>query len=140
MEKHITLVGILNIVYRAILMIMAVFLGVLGTWFGHFIEAFAWRGYYRLHDFPPEVSNLVTVILLVIATMMFFVSIVGIIGAIGVLRKKHWGRIVLLIISFLNLLHVPVGTALGAYTIWVLMNDEIIKSFDAAGIAAKSAA
>ncbi len=140
MEKHITLVGILNIVYRAILMIVAVLLGILGAWFGHFMEAFPWRGYYRFHDLPPEISNLVTVVLLVVATIMFFVSVIGIIGAIGVLRKKHWGRIVLLIVSFLNLLHVPVGTALGAYSIWVLMNDEIIKSFDAAGIAARTGA
>lgn len=140
MEKHITLVAILNIVYRAILMIVAVILAAFGAWFEHFMETFVWRGSYRFHDLPPEVMNIVTIVLLAVATIMFIVSIIGIIGAIGVLRKKHWGRIVLLIVSFLNLLHVPVGTALGAYSIWVLMNDEIIKSFDAAGIAAKSAA
>jgi len=37
---------------------------------------------------------------------------------------KSWARIVAIIVGCLNLLHVPFGTALGVYTLWVLLNDE----------------
>jgi hypothetical protein len=37
----------------------------------------------------------------------------------------------MLVISFFNLLRVPLGTILGGYSIWVLLNDETIRLFDA---------
>jgi hypothetical protein len=37
----------------------------------------------------------------------------------------------MLVISFFNLLRIPVGTLLGGYSIWVLLNDETIRLFDA---------
>ncbi|MCK5878323.1 MAG: hypothetical protein KAH24_00990, partial [Holophagae bacterium] len=57
--------------------------------------------------------------------MLFIVlSIPAIIGAIGTLKLKNWGRILLIIVGVFNLPGFPVGTALGAYTLWVLFQKE----------------
>ena len=52
------------------------------------------------------------------------ISVAGIIGGIGLLKRRSWARILLLIVSVLQLLDIPLGTALGIYTIWVLIQDE----------------
>ncbi len=61
---------------------------------------------------------------------MVVVSVVAIIGAVGVMRKREWARVLLLVISFLGLVRVPLGTILGVYSIWVLLNDETIRLFN----------
>jgi hypothetical protein len=48
------------------------------------------------------------------------------------MKKKEWGRITMLVISFFNLIHIPLGTVLGVYSIWVLLNDETIRLFNPA--------
>src|SRR5216684_264832 len=36
-------------------------------------------------------------------------------------RREEWARIVALVMGFIALLSVPIGTALGVYTLWVLL-------------------
>jgi len=126
MEKHVQLVGILNIAYRSVLLMISVLLCSLIAWISPLI-----RGqFYRHNDLPLEFFNFIPLIICTFAAILFVASIVGIIGGIGVLKRKEWGRILTLIISFLNLLHIPIGTALGVYTLWVLMNDQSVKIFN----------
>jgi hypothetical protein len=40
------------------------------------------------------------------------------------LQREPWARIVCLIMGFLALLNIPFGTALGVYTLWVLLPAE----------------
>jgi uncharacterized membrane protein len=126
MEKHVQLVGILNIVYRAFLLLASLIICCLTAWITHFIQF----QIFQHGDAPFEVLNIVPLILLTVAAAMFIVSIFGILGGIGVLKRKEWGRIITLIASFVNLLHIPIGTALGVYTLWVLMNDQSVKIFN----------
>jgi len=88
-------------------------------------------GSIDIHDVPYELIDIVPVVLLVIALLMFVVSVAGIVAAVGVLGRRRWGRVLMLVISFFNLLRVPLGTLLGGYSIWVLLNDETIRLFDA---------
>jgi hypothetical protein len=52
------------------------------------------------------------------------VAVPGLVGGIGLLMKTSWGRIVTLIVSFLKLLDLPFGTALGIYSIVILFRDD----------------
>ena len=63
------------------------------------------------------------------AFIVVAVSIPGIIGGIGLLNHYPWARILVLILGILKLINIPIGTALGIYTIWVLLNDETEKLF-----------
>jgi len=129
MEKHIRLVGILNIVYRALSILGAGVLFILALVFGSLFDSLIWSGHIRPHEVPIELLNIVPLVLCVIGAIIFIVSIVGIIAAYGVLHKREWARILLLVISFFHLLRIPLGTILGVYSIWVLMNDETIRLF-----------
>jgi len=48
----------------------------------------------------------------------------GLIGGIGLLRLAPWSRVFMIVISALDLLGVPFGTALGIYGIWALTRPE----------------
>ncbi len=61
---------------------------------------------------------------------MALLALPGLLAGIGLLRRRNWGRIVAIIVSFLNLLNVPIGTAIGAYSLWVLFQDAATEYFD----------
>ncbi len=54
-------------------------------------------------------------------------SFIGILAALsfvtgyGLLKARPWGRILALVLGFISLLHPPFGTALGVYTLVVLL-------------------
>ncbi|MHC4311838.1 MAG: hypothetical protein ACYSW3_05140 [Planctomycetota bacterium] len=53
-------------------------------------------------------------------------SILDVIAGIGLLKRRNWARILGIIGGILDLLAIPVGTAIGIYTIWILTKEEII--------------
>jgi hypothetical protein len=130
MEKHIQLVGILNLVYRALILLASFILFAVAFFFRYLVEILSHYEYRGPNEVPPEILAIIPIVLTCIGALMFIGSVAGMIASVGVLKKKEWGRIVLLTVSFLNLLHVPLGTMLGVYTIWVLFNDDIIRMFN----------
>ena len=127
MEKHISLVGILNIVYEFFALIGACVLFAIALGFRYFFELLSRYNHHGMDEIPPEVMDIFPIILTTIGILILVFSIIGIIGAIGVIKRKEWGRIMVLVISFFNLIHIPLGTVLGVYSIWVLLNDETIQ-------------
>jgi hypothetical protein len=51
-------------------------------------------------------------------------SVPEVIGGIGLLKRRGWAKILVLIISILDLVNIPIGTAIGIYAIWVLLNEK----------------
>jgi hypothetical protein len=39
----------------------------------------------------------------------------------GLLQREPWARVLALVLAFISLFNVPFGTALGIYTLWVLL-------------------
>jgi phage shock protein PspC (stress-responsive transcriptional regulator) len=120
MEKHVTFVGALQIGYNAfgILAAMFVFLFVVG---GGLIAGLV---------SDDEIVIPITFFLgTLIAMWLVVISVPGIIGGIGVLRRLSWARYLVLVLSVLDLFSVPIGTAIGAYSIWALLQDETAKLF-----------
>ncbi len=132
MEKHLTLAGIFNIVYRSLILLLASILFGIALFFDWLMGVLQHIRALDLEDVPVEVFDIVWVVLIVAAVLMAVVSIAGIVGGAAVLKRKEWGRILLLIVSFLNLWRIPLGTCLGAYTIWVLFHDDTIRLFQPA--------
>jgi hypothetical protein len=40
------------------------------------------------------------------------------------LKHQSWARIAAIVLGIVSLLHPPFGTALGIYTLWVLLSDQ----------------
>ena len=120
MEKHVTLVGALHIGYNAFQLVMAlvVFTFLVG---GGLIGGFVSQ---------EEIVFAVTFVVgAIICLWILMVSLPSIIGGIALLRYKPWGRYMVLVLSVLALFNIPLGTAIGAYSIWVLVHEETAKLF-----------
>ncbi len=130
MDKHIQLAGILNIVYRSVAFLGGMFLLLLAACFWRLFDYLIGIGEIRPHEVPMELVKVVPIVLTFAGIWVILVSILGIVAAAVVLRRKEWGRILLLVISFFTLIRIPLGTALGVYSIWVLLKDETIRVFN----------
>jgi hypothetical protein len=111
MKKHIELLGILNLVYSGMALIVAAFLFVLLSGIGVITR-------------DPVAMGILGTIGIVLSTLLTLLALPGIAAGIGLLKMKAWARIVAIVLGCLDLLHFPFGTALGIYTLWVLLNDE----------------
>ncbi|MCP5110870.1 MAG: hypothetical protein GY953_08560 [bacterium] len=56
--------------------------------------------------------------------VLLVLSLPSIIAGIGLLYFRGWARVLTLVISAIDLLNVPFGTAIGAYSLWVLLSPE----------------
>ncbi len=73
----------------------------------------------------PEVLMAVPIVAAILTFVVFFIALLslpGILAGWGLLNYKPWARILAIVLSALNLLSVPIGTALGVYGLWVLLN------------------
>jgi hypothetical protein len=74
---------------------------------------------------PPEfVQSFLQPLLTLVAIFVLSKALLGFAAGWGLLRRESWARIVALIGGFLALFHPPFGTALGIYTLWVLLPSE----------------
>jgi F0F1-type ATP synthase membrane subunit a len=118
-EKHITTVAALHIGLSIFGIIIGAFIFIILTAIG-----FASR--------DEDALAVLAAIGTIVSIFLFVLSVPGIIGGIGLLKRKEWARILILVVSAIDLINIPIGTALGVYSIWVLVNDETVKLFSAA--------
>jgi hypothetical protein len=130
MDRHLQLTAILNIVYRSLSLLGGIVLIVISGFVSHIFDWLLRSGNIRVEEFPVEIIEIIPPILAAIGFAILLFSILGIVAAVGVMKRKEWGRILLLIVSFFTLIRVPLGTLLAAYTIWVLLNNDSIKAFN----------
>ena len=71
-----------------------------------------------------EATGILMVVAAFVVGFATLLSVPELVGGWALLRRKPWGRAMVLILSFLNLPAFPLGTLVGGYSIWVLMNDE----------------
>lgn len=48
-------------------------------------------------------------------------SAAGMAAGIGLLTRQSWARLLTIMLGFVSLIDMPLGTALGIYTLWVLL-------------------
>jgi hypothetical protein len=113
-QEHVRLVGILWMAYSALNVVAGVVLMVLSrTLFNN-----------RFHITggpPPEVSSWLGPFLTVIGGLILIKAAAGFLAGWGLLQREPWARMVSLVVAFISLFNVPIGTALGIYTLWVLL-------------------
>lgn len=75
-------------------------------------------------------SGLIFVFLITFSITMILTSLPGILAGVGLLRHAGWGRILTIILSILYIpFHIPLGTILGIYSLWVMFSDDTIRLF-----------
>jgi len=65
------------------------------------------------------------------AAAFFFLAlgVPGLVVGLGLLKRRPWARILGIVMSALDLTHIPFGTALGIYGLWVLFNRDAERLF-----------
>ena len=71
-----------------------------------------------------DAAAITTIVAFAIGGFLLVVSLPGLIAGWGLLKRKSWARLLALVIGFLSLLNFPLGTAVGVYTLWILLQDE----------------
>ena len=118
MKQHVSFVGALHIGF-----------GLLGL-AGAMAIFFGFQFLYEFVEDEPLAQKVLSYVGNATALILVFFSSLGIIGGAGLFSYRPWARILVMIVSAMNCLNVPVGTAKGIYSIWVLMQPETIELFE----------
>ncbi|MGQ8335889.1 hypothetical protein ACUNWD_05010 [Sunxiuqinia sp. A32] len=116
MERHINIVAALRIGVSILGIIIALIVFTVLNLVGNFSG-------------DPQANMILSIIANGLAVFFIILSVPGIIGGIGLFQRKEWARILVLIISVLDLFNFPIGTAIGAYSIWALVQPEVVAQF-----------
>lgn len=117
MEKHIDVLGALWIAWGAIgCLIGMIFFGIL-------------FGVSFIPDMGHETPIILRSVGFGLGLFIFILSVPEIIAGIGLLKRLEWGRILALVMAFFSLLSIPLGTALGIYSIVILLREETAALF-----------
>jgi len=123
MDTHVKVVGVLLVVLSAfgLLAAVIVMIGVGGA-----------AGIVGTTADPEDAALAVPIIGMagsIAVLVMLALSLPGLIAGIGLIRFKSWARILAIVICAIDLLAFPVGTILGIYGLWVLLNKETERLF-----------
>ena len=122
-QGHVRLVGLFWLAYSAFNTVGSIVLYVLAnTLFAH------------MRDFgAPEASTaFLRPLLSVIAILLLAKAALGFLAGWGLLQQEKWARILALVLAFVSLFtNIPFGTALGIYTMWVLLPSESEREYEA---------
>ena len=116
MEKHVTVVAALQIGLSIAGILIAGIVFIILAWSGFIAQ-------------DQEAFLILITVGGGIAGFLLLLSVPGIIGGIGLFKRRNWARILILIVSAIDLLNFPIGTALGIYSIWVLVQNETVQLF-----------
>jgi hypothetical protein len=123
-QDHLNLLGILWLAFSAFNAIGGVFV------------LLAYRFFIYKLNVPPFVQPL----LAGIGWLVILKSAAGLATGFGLMQRESWARILTLILAFIALFtNIPFGTALGVYTMWVLLPHESEQEYETI-VAAKAAA
>ncbi|HLK19760.1 MAG TPA: hypothetical protein VKT81_12430 [Bryobacteraceae bacterium] len=128
MAQHVKILGILHIVFGGLcilggLICLAVMGGIAGI--------------VGASDQSQDAAVAVPILAAIgafVAILCFVVGLPGLIGGVGLLQYRSWARITIIVISALDLIHIPFGTALGIYGFWVLLNPQTEAMFRGASM------
>jgi len=124
MQTHVKVLGVVYLAVGACMLLLALFLAMTMGSVAGIVGATA----------EPRDAAIAVPILGIAGTalvVMFGIfSLPSLVTGYGLLYFKSWARIVGIVLSAVSLINVPLGTAVGVYGLWVLLNKETERLFD----------
>jgi hypothetical protein len=65
-----------------------------------------------------------------LAVFLGLFALPSLITGYGLLQYRPWARIVGIVLSAISLINIPIGTIIGAYGLWVLLNKDTERLFN----------
>ena len=123
METHVKVLAILHIVFSSLSIVLALIIllatGAVTSLVGHAAD-------------PGDAQLAIPFIRIggMVAAFFFLaLGVPGLVVGIGLYKLRPWARVLGIVMSALDLTHIPFGTALGIYGLWVLFNREAERLF-----------
>ena len=109
-QEHVRMLAILWMAYSALNVVGGVLMIVVAhTLFG------------GMGGPPPQITIWLRPLITAVGALVLVKAAAGFFAGWGLLQRESWARILALIVGFIALLNIPLGTALGIYTLWVLL-------------------
>ena len=118
LQQHVTILGWLYVVGHAIFLVIGAFVFLL------LIGLAPVTG-------EPEPMWVLTLVGITVGLLMAALGLPGLLAGWGLLTGKPWARVLAIVVGILSLINVPIGTALGVYTLWVLTQPAATEYFTA---------
>jgi hypothetical protein len=123
MQTHVKVLGVGYLAVGGLLLVLALFLVVTMGGVAGIVGASA----------DPEDAAIAIPILgfagTALAAFFGLFAFPSLLTGYGLLNYKPWARIVGIVLSAISLVNIPIGTILGAYGLWVLLNKETERLF-----------
>jgi hypothetical protein len=116
LQLHVPVVGWLLIVGHAIFLLVGVFVFVLLSGIG-------------VATGDREAMTILTTVGTAVGLLLIVLGIPGLVAGAGLLARKSWARILAIVVGILALVNFPIGTAMGVYILFVLMQDAATEYF-----------
>lgn len=117
-KTHVTIIGWGLIATNAFLVLLGIGLFGLLTGIG-------------LLSAEAEAFGVLTVIGAVSGGMVAVLGVPGIVAGWALLARQNWGRILAIVVAGMSILNFPVGTLIGIYVLWVLLQRSAESYFTA---------
>lgn len=111
-ELHVTILGWIYVITG----FLALFLGVL-------VFSLLVGGVTAFIDDPLAV-RMVSIAGFSMASLMAVLSLPSLVAGYGLLTHRAWARGLALVVGVLRMIDIPIGTLIGVYTLWVLLQNE----------------
>jgi len=115
LAEHIRLLAILWLAVSAIRMIPGIAIVTVSGWVLTFL--------------PPDVPGFVIPLVQAFGCVFIAGAATGLVAGWGLLKRRPWARMLAIVLSVFSLFEVPFGTALGIYTLWVLLPAQSEEEF-----------
>jgi hypothetical protein len=83
-----------------------------------------------------NVEPFVHTILTIVGSVVGVKAILDLGAGWGLLQRESWARPLAIVMGFIGLFHIPLGTALGVYTIWTLLPNDSSDEYERLAMAA----
>lgn len=125
--QHAQMLGILWIAYSAVLVVIGFCMVV---FFQHIFPVIIQNAPPQRNGPPPEVIfGVMRPIMHFVMILLVAKGVVGIIAGVGILQRAEWSRVLTIVLACISLLSFPFGTALGIYSMWVLLSPNAATEF-----------
>ena len=116
-QEHLRFIGILWLALGVLSAVGAIVLLILGN-----------ALFPHLHEFapvPPDMPvGFLRSLFCFLGVAFLIKAALSLLAGYGLLQRESWARMLTMVLSFVALLNFPLGTALGIYSLWVLLPQQ----------------
>ncbi len=117
--RHAHILGVLWIIYSVLHAFGGVALLILAN------TIFLHMGRFLPPDVPPPARDMPAFLhpmFMFLGWLLLAKGLAGIAAGIGLLQRLPWARTLTIIVAIISLINIPLGTALGIYSLWALLS------------------